>query len=67
VSRRRILLKDIIAVRIHPLDPGDDMLPQKVLINVGVDAFANANENDWTLPLAVTAYHSEDHLLEWSL
>jgi hypothetical protein len=43
------------------------MLPQKVLINVGVDAFASANENDWTLLLAVTAYHSEDHLLEWSL
>jgi hypothetical protein len=30
------------------------MLPQKVLINVSVDAFAGANENDWTL-LAVTA------------
>ncbi len=66
VTRCRILLKDIIAVRIHPLDPGDDMLPQKVLINVSVDAFAGANENDRTL-LAVTAYHTQDHLLQWSL
>ncbi len=67
MSRRRILLKDVIAIWIHPLDPGDDMLPKKVLINVGIDAFAGANENDQTLLLAVAAYHSEDHLLEWSL
>jgi hypothetical protein len=42
------------------------MLPQKVLINVGFDAFAGANENDRTF-LAVAAYHSQDHLLQWSL
>ncbi len=66
MSRRRILLEDVIAVRISPLDPGDDMLPQKALINVGVDAFAGANENDRTL-LAVAAYDSKDHLLQWSL
>ncbi len=66
MSRRQILLEDVIAVRIRPLDPGDDMLPQKVLINVSVDAFAGTNENDRTL-LAVTAHHSKDHLLQWSL
>jgi hypothetical protein len=42
------------------------MLQQKVLINVGVDAFTGANKNDQTF-LAVAAYHSQGHLLQWSL
>ncbi len=42
------------------------MLPQKVLINVGIDPFASANENDGTF-LAVAAYHPQDHLFQWSI
>jgi hypothetical protein len=42
------------------------MLPQKVLINVGVDVFTGAIKNYWTL-LAVAAYPTQDHLLQWSL
>jgi hypothetical protein len=43
VSLRRILLEDV-AIWIRLLDPGNHMLLQKVLINVGVDLFAGANE-----------------------
>ncbi len=42
------------------------MLPQKVLINVGINAFASANEDNGTF-LAIAAHHSENHLLERSL
>jgi hypothetical protein len=42
------------------------MLPQKVLIDDGVDPFASANENDGTF-LAVAAYYPKDQLLLWSL
>jgi hypothetical protein len=66
VSRHQILLEDVVAVWIHPLDPGNDMLPQKVLINDGIDVFAGSNENNRTF-LAVATYHHQDHLLQWSL
>jgi hypothetical protein len=42
------------------------MLPQKVLINVGIDPFAGANENDGAL-LAIATHHTQDHLLQSSL
>jgi hypothetical protein len=54
VSQLRILLKDVIVIRICLLDPGNHMLPQKVFINNGVDPFASTNENDGTF-LAVAA------------
>jgi hypothetical protein len=59
-------LEDIVAIWIHPLDPGNHMLPQKVLINDGVDVYAGANKNNRTF-LVVAAYHPQDHLLQWSL
>jgi hypothetical protein len=34
------LLKDIFLVRIHPVDPGDHILSQMLLVDVGVDLFA---------------------------
>jgi hypothetical protein len=42
------------------------MLPQKVLIDVDVDSFTDANLNDRTL-LDVPAHHSQAHLLQSSL
>jgi hypothetical protein len=39
---------------IHPQDPGDHMLPQKVWINIDVYSLADTNENYQTL-LEVTA------------
>jgi hypothetical protein len=45
VGQREILLEDIVAIWIHPLDPNDHMLLQKALTNLGVDSFTNANEN----------------------
>jgi hypothetical protein len=55
VSQRRILLKDLVAICIRSLDPGNQMLPQKVLIHNGIDVFTGVNENDGTF-LAVAAY-----------
>jgi hypothetical protein len=62
------LWEDVVAVPIRLLDRVNHMLQQNVLINDGVDVFAGANDNnnDRTF-LAVTAYHSQDHLLQWSL
>jgi hypothetical protein len=42
------------------------MLPQRVVINISVDSFAIANENDGTF-LAVAAHHSQNHLHQRSL
>ncbi len=60
----QILEEDV--VQINPLDPGDHMLPQKVLINIGVDLLADANKNDQTF-LAIAAHHSQHQLLQRSL
>jgi hypothetical protein len=60
-----ILLEDIVVIRICPLDPGDQMLLQKVLRNINVDSFNDANERDRAF-LAVAA-HSQHHLLKSSL
>jgi hypothetical protein len=49
VDWRQILLVDVVAVWISPLNPGDHMLLQKVLINISVDSLANDNKNDQTL------------------
>ncbi len=40
----QILLEDVVAIRIHLLDPEDYILPQKVHINVRANLFADANE-----------------------
>jgi hypothetical protein len=61
-----ILLENVLAVGVCPLDPGVNMLDQKVLVNVGVDSFINGNKRDGTFP-AVTAHHSQHHLLQRSL
>jgi hypothetical protein len=66
VGWHRFLLEDVVAVQICPLDPDNQRLLQKVLINVGVDSFTDANDNDRTL-LNVPAHHSQDHLLQSSL
>jgi hypothetical protein len=56
VGRRQILQEDVVAIRICPLEPEDYKLPQKVLINVGVDLFTGTHENDQTF-LAIAAHH----------
>jgi hypothetical protein len=66
VGWHRFLLEDVVAVQICPLDPDNQRLLQKVLINVGVDSFIDANDNDRTL-LNVPAHHSQDYLLQSSL
>ncbi len=66
MSQCQILLEDVVAIQIRPLDPGNHMLLQKVLINYGIDAFTGAKENERTF-LAVAAYDPQDHLLQWSL
>jgi hypothetical protein len=62
----QILLEDEVVNWMYPLDPGDQILLQKVLINVNVDSFADDDKNDRTL-LAITAHHPEDHLLQSTL
>jgi hypothetical protein len=42
------------------------MLPQKVMINIGVDLFTDANENNQSF-LTLGAHHSRHHLLQGSL
>jgi hypothetical protein len=49
-------MEDVDAVQIDSLDPGENMVPQKVLINVVIDSFTSANENDQTF-LAIAAHH----------
>jgi hypothetical protein len=61
-----ILLENVLAVGVCPPDPGVNMLDQKVLVNVGIDSFANGKENDGTFP-AVAAHHFQYHLLQRSL
>jgi hypothetical protein len=65
-GRHRILLEDVVAIWIGPLDPEDHLLPQKVLINIGVDSFSNASKNEQTF-LVITAQHFQDHLLQTGL
>jgi hypothetical protein len=36
-------LEDVFSIRIHPLDPGDYMLSQKLLVDIGADLFASGN------------------------
>jgi hypothetical protein len=49
-------MEDVDTIQIDSLDPGKHMLPQKVLINVAIDSFTSANENDQTF-LAIAAHH----------
>jgi hypothetical protein len=56
VGRRQILLGDIVAIWICPLDPGHYTLPQKVLLNVSIDSFANSNIDNGIF-LAGAAHH----------
>ncbi len=56
----------VVATQIRTLDSWNHLLLQKVLINFGVDSFANSNKNDWTL-LVVIAHHPPDYLLQRSL
>ncbi len=51
------MLKDIISIRIHPLDPGDHTLPQKLLVDSDVDLSLAAMKmmvHFW-LPLSTTS------------
>jgi hypothetical protein len=41
------LPKDMFFARIHPLNPGDKMLPQKLLVDIGVDMFTGENSHRW--------------------
>jgi hypothetical protein len=45
VGQHRILIKDVVSVRIRPLDQGDHMLSQKLFVNMDVDYIARGNGN----------------------
>jgi hypothetical protein len=54
--------KDIFSIRIHPFDPADYMLPEKLLKGVNVDMFASENgcrgQKSATQSARIPSFHS---------
>ena len=45
MAGRSILLEDVLAATVGPLEPGHNILVQKGLIGSGIEAFADGDEN----------------------
>jgi hypothetical protein len=54
VGQRLILLENVVAIQICPLHPGNHMLPQKVLMNIGIDSFVDAMKSMGHFWLSIT-------------
>ncbi len=64
VCRCTILLPDVVAIRIVLLKPGQDLVPQKLVVNSSDPLFILVEEDLWHA-LAITSDDSKDHNLLW--
>ena len=62
VRRRRVLLENVIPIRIRSPKPGDNVWAQQALVDVSIVLFAGGDEDDRAF-LPIAANNTQDHLL----